>query len=594
MKYAPRHPTDSEHACPRPTSVHRRARVAHAAAVAVAAALCVTLAGCGGSDDPDLLVDAQPVSATAGATVAADDGSIRVVIPPGALSADASISVRRVHGLTPPSGALAADSDAYAVSFSNGAMLAQPMRVEIVARATPEHPQLGEVARLVDGSWQRAGASFFRRSTRTTVALTQSPGTVIAVQRRLQATAGDAVARGRDVFLYETFGNEAFFGGTLGLHTLLNELTPAQAVTAGAQVDLARVPMAIAAVLTGSDLAAKDAALQDPAVTRALLKAGAVVGVKAVYDDPQSDRASAAGITCALCHVQVQPTSFALAGGATMLPIGALRLDGVPNRDMDAGAIVSLTPFAQGAGAATVALLQGWGPGRFDVRALPDNPLDDGVDNPTDTPPLWNFVDLGEQGYRYNWDGLFRNGEAGRALASQGEAVYDLVMHANGAFGTAAGTLPPELVAAPPPEVLDALAAAEAAAPGNAITADKLLDVQAWQRSLTSPAPGAYDEALAEQGFALFNGAAGCAQCHRSAEFTGPVVTAAITLQRPQGALAAGIKTPGLRGVARTAPYFHDGSAATLRSVLDVYAGRITPALTVAEKTAVVEYLKSL
>jgi len=63
-------------------------------------------------------------------------------------------------------------------------------------------------------------------------------------------------------------------------------------------------------------------------------------------------------------------------------------MDGVPNLAMDAGAILSLTPYAQSAGPATVSLLQSWGPGRFDVRALPDNPLNDGVNNPTKVPPL--------------------------------------------------------------------------------------------------------------------------------------------------------------------------------------------------------------
>ena len=72
------------------------------------------------------------------------------------------------------------------------------------------------------------------------------------------------------------------------------------------------------------------------------------------------------------------------------------------------------------------------------------------------------------------------------------------------------------------------------------------------------------------------------------------MVTTRITLNPPQGGLAGGIKTPGLRGVTSTAPYFRDGSAPTLRDVLDVYAGRIVPTLTSAEKDAVVEYLKTL
>lgn len=558
-------------------------------------ALAALLSACGGgSKDDSRLVINRAVSAAAGATLAAADGSIRIVLPAGALAADTTVQVLRRADAPLPAGAFSSASDAFEIRLDPPVELSQPLRIEIAASSAPAHPQVGEALVLGTNGWQRLPASFFRNGENRVVTLSRSTGTVRAAHRRLQAETGAAVARGREVFLYETFGNEAFFGGTIGLHELLNELTPAQAVAAGVQVDLARVPAGIAAVLTGNDLAAKDAALQNPAVTRALLQADAVVGVKAVFGTPGSDRATAAGITCALCHVTVAPTTFQLSGGATPLPIGPLRLDGVPNPRMDAGAILSLTPFAQGAGPATVALLQSWGPARFDVRALPGNPLDDGVNNPTKTPPIWNFVDLAEQDYRYNWDGLFRNGPNRNALASQAESVYDLVMHANGAFGTATGTLPPELAITPPADLLQALAAAEAAQPGNDIGLQKLLDVQAWQRSITSPAPSGFDVALAEQGFLLFNGKAGCSGCHRTAEFTGPVVTTRITLNAPQGGLAGGIKTPGLRGVARTAPYFHDGSARTLREVMDVYAGRITPALSSAEKDAVVEYMKSL
>jgi len=562
---------------------------------ALAAACTSLLSACGGggSGSENLLIN-EAVTASAGATLSSSNGEITVVIPPGALSADTRVVVERRTGLSDPGGNFTSASEAFAVTFDNSAVtLTVPMRVEITASTPPVHPQVGEAVSLVNGSWQRLSANFYRASDRKLVALTRSPGTLRVAHRRLQATTGEAVTRGRDVFLYETFGNEAFFGDAVRLHELLNQLTPSQAVAAGVQIDLARVPAGIAAVLTGTDLAAKDAALQNPAVTRALLKADAVVGVKTVYANAASDMATSAGITCALCHVTVSPTSFQLTSGATALPIGALRLDGVAPA-IDVGAILSLTPFAQAAGPATVNALQSWGKGRFDVRALPDNPLEDNVNNPTKVPPLWNFVDLSQQDYLYNWDGLFKNGSAFNALASQAEAVYDLVMHANGAFGTASGALPPELSITPPQSLLTALAAAESGQPGNAITLQKMQDVQAWQRSITSPAPGSFDPVQAEAGFLLFNGKAGCSGCHRTAEFTGPVVTARITLNAPQGGLAGGIKTPGLRGVARTAPYFHDGSARTLREVMDVYSGRVTPVITDAEKNAVVEYMKSL
>ena len=91
------------------------------------------------------------------------------------------------------------------------------------------------------------------------------------------------ISAGRELFMTETFGNEKFFGDTLGLHTVLNNVAPKDAVALGVQVDISKVPAGIVAVMTGTDLAAKDAALGDPAVTRQLIKAGAVIGVKGSY-----------------------------------------------------------------------------------------------------------------------------------------------------------------------------------------------------------------------------------------------------------------------------------------------------------------------
>jgi hypothetical protein len=317
--------------------------------------------------------------------------------------------------------------------------------------------------------------------------------------------------------------------------------------------------------------------------------------VKGVFGDPLNpDLLTSAGITCALCHQNVTPTNFQLNAGPTTLPIGPLKVDGNANIAMDAGAIIAATPFAQTAGQATIDLLNSWGPGRFDIRALPDNPLEDNADNPTGNPPLWNFVDLAAQGYRFGYDGLFV-GE--NALASQAEAVYDLVMHANGAFGTGSGNLPPALRITPPQALLDALAAAETAAPGNDIVTQDLLDLQTWMRSLASPPPGAFDEALAEEGFRLFFGRANCHVCHNTGDLTdaaGSLFT--FTLGPTPGDLAGGIKVPGLRGVSQSAPYLHDHSLASLEEVVALLAalGDPIPALTADEQTALVEFLKSL
>src|SRR6185369_2805623 len=56
------------------------------------------------------------------------------------------------------------------------------------------------------------------------------------------------ISAGRELFMTETFGNEKFFGDTLGLHTVLNNVAPKDAVALGVQVDLSKVPAGIVAV----------------------------------------------------------------------------------------------------------------------------------------------------------------------------------------------------------------------------------------------------------------------------------------------------------------------------------------------------------
>jgi hypothetical protein len=571
-----------------------------AAAVALALAACSDSA----SSPAPLLSVAVPAAAGGRFTEPGAAPRFAIDIPAGALSGDATLTVSEATGVPAAAGLTSAASPAFTVTLTRAAggpaSLSAPMTVELAAMPMPVHPQLAEGAQLSGSGWQRIHGSFWKPSSGRVLMLTGSAsGTYRAVLRQRQLATGPGVAAGFEVFLHETFGNEAFFGGVVGLHQVLNAVAPADAVALGAQVDLARVPAAIAGVMTGTDYAAKQAALADPAVTRALIKAGAVVGVEGRYEsaDPADDTLVSVGLTCALCHQKVTPTAFQLSAppaDPTPLPIGPLSVDGVPNQAMDAGAILSFTPFAVGAGQATVDLLAGWGPNRFDIRALPDNAFDDGVDNPTDTPPLWNFIDLEAQGYGLGWDGLWKGPDA---LASQAEAVFDVVMHANGAFGTATGNLAPALAVTPPAALLAALADAEAAAPGNDLDTQKLLDLQAWMRSLPSPAPGAFDEPAAERGFRLFHGRAACATCHTTPDLTGAGLYTDITELAPAGGLAGGIHIPSLRGVSASAPYFHDDSAATLPAAVARVAtvlGGLGVTLSPAEQADLVEYLKSL
>jgi len=181
-----------------------------------------------------------------------------------------------------------------------------------------------------------------------------------------------AFEKGRQTFRYDTFGDEDFWGGTLNLHKAIEGQThggvgagvsPKAALSVGLKVDAEALPADLVASIQAGQVN-----LDDPATTLALLKLNAVVGVTGVF--ASDGNLASVGIQCALCHSTVDD-SFAPGIGK--------RLDGWPNRDLDVGAIVSLspdlTPVAQflGVDEPTVRqVLAGWGPGKFDAEVFLD------------------------------------------------------------------------------------------------------------------------------------------------------------------------------------------------------------------------------
>ena len=124
--------------------------------------------------------------------------------------------------------------------------------------------------------------------------------------------------------------------------------------------------------------------------------------------------------------------------------------------------------------------------------------------------------------------------------------------------------------------------------------------------------------ALEKQGLALFRGKGACSACHIGQNFTDERFHNTGVAWR-NGRLAdegrfavsgspqdrGAFKTPTLREIARTAPYMHDGSLATLEEVVEFYSegGRSNPNLdsqilarrfTPQEKQALVAFLHSL
>src|SRR5881396_3104732 len=153
-----------------------------------------------------------------------------------------------------------------------------------------------------------------------------------------------APASGREIFRHETWGDEAFWTNALRLHEVVpSAVDPVTALGVGLKVDATRLPPGF--------LAAAD--LRSPATTVELLRRDAVVGLNAKVT--AAGQIAQLGITCALCHSTVDNS---------VAPGVGRRLDGWPNRDLNVGAIVALSPALD---AVTKAVFQSWGPGRYDA-----------------------------------------------------------------------------------------------------------------------------------------------------------------------------------------------------------------------------------
>src|SRR5215467_4867894 len=148
-----------------------------------------------------------------------------------------------------------------------------------------------------------------------------------------QANSSNAmlIAHGKRTFRFATFGDQAFWGGVLGLHKTIEGakhggigpgLSPKTALALGLKVDVNALPKSLQQAIVAGKVD-----LNDPAVTLALLKLNAVVGVKGFFDS--NGTLSSVGIQCALCHSTVDNS---------LVPGIGHRLDGWANRDLNVGA----------------------------------------------------------------------------------------------------------------------------------------------------------------------------------------------------------------------------------------------------------------
>jgi cytochrome c peroxidase len=110
-------------------------------------------------------------------------------------------------------------------------------------------------------------------------------------------------------------------------------------------------------------------------------------------------------------------------------------------------------------------------------------------------------------------------------------------------------------------------------------------------RTLSSPLPAPYDVAAAARGAAVFT-AASCASCHPAPLYTDRARHDVGTGGGAGERKGTSFDTPSLRGLAESAPYFHNGSAATLLDVLRSHGN--APSLSETERADLAEFLRSI
>lgn len=408
------------------------------------------------------------------------------------------------------------------------------------------------------------------------------------LDRQIDKHAERTVAEGRQIFRYDTFGDEAFWGDTIKLHQAIQGtrfggvgpgISPKTALAVGLKVDVDALPDEL---IDGLKKGRVD--LNDPATTLALLKLNAVIGVTGFFEPSGTLRSI--GIQCALCHTAVDDS---------LTPGIGRRLDGWANRDLNVGAIINLAPDLSAVAALlgvdqpTVRkVVTAWGPGKFDAELLLDGKgfRPDGKTAATLIPPAFGLAGVN----LHTWTGW-------GSVPHWNGFVANLEMHGKGTFYD--------------PRLNDPVQfpVASRAGSGNVrndpdLVSAKLPALHFYQLAIPAPRPpqGSFDQNAALRGKQVFKTKARCATCHVPPTYTEP----GWNMHTPQ---EIGIddfqanRAPDKRY--RTAPlkglwthtkggFYHDGRFATLLDVVNHYDTHFGLSLNQQEKGDLIDFLKSL
>jgi hypothetical protein len=438
------------------------------------------------------------------------------------------------------------------------------------------------------GSWHLAGRSHVLAQGQSRAgAQPNSAAPASSADRLIVQHAQQMIEQGRQIFRYDTFGSEAFWGDSLQLHKAIagsknggvgGGVSPKAALSVGLKVDADALPAALKQQIKDGKVD-----LDDPATTVALLKLTSVVGVTGVFNNSGGLRSM--GIQCALCHSTVDD-SFAPGIGK--------RLDGWANRDLNVGAIVSLAPNLQpftdllGVDVATVKKVLGsWGPGRFDAELDKDGKAfrPDGKQAGTLIPPAFGLAGVN----LHTWTGY-------GSVPYWNAYVAATEMHGSGTFFDS--------------RLANTAQYPVAAKSGSGNTrgvpdrvTSKLAALHFYQLAIPAPTPpaGTFDKEASARGEAVFDGKAKCASCHVPPLFTEPGNNLHTPAEVGVDAFQAD-RSP--THMYRTAPlaglwthqkggFYHDGRFATLKEVVDHYNDLLKLGLTDREKADLIEYLKA-
>jgi hypothetical protein len=416
------------------------------------------------------------------------------------------------------------------------------------------------------------------------------------------------IDQGRQIFRFDTYGDEAFWTGQLQIQQAVSSLTPRTALSLGLKVDAEALPPSVVEAIKHGNVN-----LNDPAVTLQLIEQNAVLGVVGTFN---GNTLSKVGFTCALCHSTVDNS---------VAPGIGKRIDGLGNRDLNVGAIVAsalnlqpvvdLLRLAPQDASITVQgvrnVLNSWGPGKFDAELFLDgkafNPqqITNGVVTGTNISGATLMPNArGLPGHNlHTWTGGWGTVTYWNAFVAVNE-LHGIGTFFDERFDDAAQF----------PIAAAAKLGHVSVDPDSDQVTGKLAALHFYQLALPSVQPRAgidFDPAAAARGDELFSGKANCNSCHHEPLWTEPgwnqhtadeLKIDDFEANRAPGLAYQTMNLAGLfvreRGLFMfpqdKGRFYHDGRFQTLMDVVNSYNERFNLGLSEEEKQDLVEYLKSL